>query len=131
MSSTAEGVRLDVQRGPDWLLARIESLDSRQDGSVPLADVLWKLLESHLTYRLVLELDKVEVLNSHLIGQLVRLYKRIREHDGVMRLCGLSAHNCQVLRTCRLDDRFQPYYDRRAAVMAGSGSARSGTARPR
>jgi len=77
-------------------------------------------LERHFTYRVVLELDQVSVLNSHLIGQLVQLYRRIRQHDGVMRLCGLSPYNLEVLRTCRLEDRFLPYRDREEAVMGGS-----------
>ena len=66
---------------------------------------------------IVLELDQIEVLNSHLIGQLVRLYKLIREHDGVLRLSGLSPYNLQMLHTCRLDDRLVPYHDRREAVL--------------
>ena len=75
------------------------------------------LLQQHFTYRLVLELDEVQVLNSDLIGQLMQLYRRIEEHDGVMRLCGLSPHNRQVLHACHLDDRLLPYEDRQEAVM--------------
>ena len=82
-----------------------------------MADGLWELLQRHFTYWLVLELDQIEVLNSYLIGQLVRLYKLIRAHDGVMRLCGLSAYNRRVLQISRLDDRFLPYRDRQEAVM--------------
>lgn len=116
MNAVAPGWDLDVQRGPDWLLVKIKS----QDGATaepPLADGLWGLLERHFTYRVVLELDQVDVLNSYLIGQLVRLYRLICDHDGVMRLCGLSPHNLDVLRTCRLDDRFMSYRDREEAVM--------------
>ena len=106
-----------------WLLVKIRSLES-DAGPVPLADALWRLLERHFTYRLVLELDQVNLLNSHLIGQLVHLYKRIGEHEGVMRLCGLSPYNQQVLQTCRLHDHLLPYRDRKAAVMAGGGPGR-------
>lgn len=119
MLAVAPGWELDVERGPDWLLVKIRS----QDGSStdpPLADGLWDLLERHFTYRVVLELDQVRVLNSYLIGQLVQLYKLIRRHDGVMRLCGLSPYNLAVLRTCRLEDRFLPYRDREEAVMGCS-----------
>ena len=119
MLTTAAGCEFEVERGPDWLLVRITKLEQSPSDPTPLADALWALLEQHFTYRLVLELDEVGVLTSNLIGQLISLYKRIREHDGVMRLCGLSAYNCQVLHTCRLDERFQPYHDRHEAVMAG------------
>ena len=74
-------------------------------------------MQQHFTYRLVLELDQIRLLTSRLIAQLVQLHRRIEEHGGVMRLCGLSPHNCEVLHTCRLDDRFMPYQDRQAAVM--------------
>lgn len=119
MMATAPGLLLDVERGPDWLLVRIENLDCDGREPVPLSEVLWDLLQRHFIYRLVLELDRVELLDSSLIGQLVRLYKLIRQQDGVMRLCGLSPYNREVLRTCHLDDRFLPYRDRVAAVMAG------------
>jgi anti-anti-sigma factor len=118
MLAVAPGWDLDVERGPDWLLVKIRSLDE-SSADPPLADGIWTLLERHFTYRVVLELDQVRVLNSHLIGQLVRLYRLIRQRDGVMRLCGLSPHNLDVLRTCRLEERFLPYRDREEAVMGG------------
>jgi anti-anti-sigma factor len=116
MLAVAPGWELEVERGPDWLMVRVKSLAESLE-EPPLADVIWEALERHFTYRVVLELDQVRVLNSHLIGQLVQLYKRIRQHDGVMRLCGLSRYNLAVLRTCRLEDRFLPYRDREEAVM--------------
>ena len=82
-----------------------------------LAERIWRLLQQHFTYRLVLELDQVRLLTSRLIAQLVQLHRRIEEHGGVMRLCGLSPQNCEVLHTCRLDDRLTPYQDRQAAIM--------------
>ncbi|MBN2474824.1 MAG: STAS domain-containing protein [Pirellulales bacterium] len=108
-----------MERGPDWLLVKVKSVDSDADSPPGLADGLWELMQRHLTHRLVLELDQIAVLNSRLIGQLVKLYSRIRQQDGVMRLCGLSPYNLKVLRTCRLDERFLPYRNRAEAVMAG------------
>ena len=74
-------------------------------------------MEQHFTYRLMLELDQVVLLNSSLIGQLIQLHKRIREHDGILRLCGLSSQNRSVLHTCALDDRFRSYDSRVEAIM--------------
>jgi anti-anti-sigma factor len=107
-----------VERGPDWLLVRLRKLDLAESKAPPLAEHLWSLLQQHFTYRLVLEMDGVEVLNSYLIGQLTQLYRWIEERDGVMRLCGLSPANRQVLHACRLDDRLLPYEDRQE-VMTG------------
>ncbi|NQU20795.1 MAG: STAS domain-containing protein [Candidatus Nealsonbacteria bacterium] len=119
MLAIAPGWELGVERGPDWLLVKVKSVDEDAVNAPPLADEIWSLLQCHFTYRLVLELDQIHLLNSHLVGQLVSLYKRIREHDGVMRLCGLSDFNRQVLQMCRLDDRFAPCRDRKEAVMGG------------
>ncbi len=120
MNAIAPGWDLDVDRGPGWLLTRIKCPAALADHAPPLADAIWDLMCRHFAYRVVIELDEIPVLDSHLVGQLVKLFKRIREHDGVMRLCGLSAYNLQVLRTCRLEDHFAPYEDRREAVMACS-----------
>lgn len=117
MLAIAPGWELRVQRGPDWLLVKVEAPAGAHEETPPLADALWDQLQRHSTYRVAIELDRIEVLSSHLIGQLIQLYKRIRQHDGVMRLCGLSPYNCQVLRTCHLDDRFLPYHDIQEAVQ--------------
>ena len=117
MLAVAPGCELEVERGPGWLLVRIANLDLAEFDTPPLAERVWSVLQQHFTYRLVLELDQIRVLTSRLVAQLVQLHRRIEEHGGVMRLCGLSPHNCQVLQTCRLDDRFMPYQDRQEAVM--------------
>lgn len=117
MLAIAPGWELEVERGPDWLLVKVMHPEGDAAELPALADGLWELMRRHFTYRLVLELDQVNMLNSYLIGQLVKLFRHIREHDGVMRLCGLSAYNQQVLRICHLNDRFLPYRDRQEAVM--------------
>lgn len=118
MHSIAPGWELDVERGPDWLIVKIQqSPEKNKDISPPLAERIWDLMQQNLTHRLVVDLDEVSLLNSHLIGQLIQLYRQICEHNGVMRLCGLSAYNRKVLHTCRLEDRFRPYQDRQEAVM--------------
>ena len=117
MLANAPGCEFDVERGPDWLMVRVRNIDLAEPASPSLAERLWCLLQQHFTYRMVLELDEVRLLNSPLIGQLIQLYRRIKEHDGVLRLCGLSASNRQVLHACRLDDRLLPYQDRQEALM--------------
>jgi anti-anti-sigma factor len=120
MLAIAPGWELVVERGPDWLIVTINGSNKDRDGSPPLADRIWSLMEQHLTHRLVLKLHEVPILTSHLIGQLIDLYRRIIEHDGVMRLCGLSSYNRRVLHTCRLDDRFPAYDDLHEAVLGSA-----------
>jgi anti-anti-sigma factor len=116
MPTITRECELDVERGPDWLLVRVGRLDPAGCEASALAERIWRLLQQHFTYRLVLELDQVRVLNSHLVGQLVQLYRWIAEHDGVMRVCGLSLYNRQLLHACRLDEQLLPYQDREEAV---------------
>jgi len=117
------GWQLDVQRGPQWLLVKLRRSGGSRvgetgDEATALFDRIWSLLENHFTYRVVLDFEQLDLLNSPLIGQLIRLSKRIQERDGVIRLCGLSDHNRHVLHTCHLSDRLRPYHTRREAVMA-------------
>ncbi|HEY4760449.1 MAG TPA: STAS domain-containing protein [Thermoguttaceae bacterium] len=120
MLAIAPGWELDVERGPDWLFLKIQNKEAYNETSPPLAERIWDMMQQHLTSRLVLDLSQIPLLNSYLIGQLIKLYKQICEHDGVMRLCGLSSYNRRVLHTCHLEDRFQLYHDRREAVMGYS-----------
>jgi anti-anti-sigma regulatory factor len=119
MIAISPGWELHVERGPDWLIVNIQSMDE-SGGNPPLAELIWALMQQHLTHRLVLELDNVPVLNSFLIEQMRQLFRKIFEQDGVMRLCGLTAYNRRVLHACRLDEQFQQYNDRQDAVMGYS-----------
>jgi anti-anti-sigma factor len=110
----------DVERGPDWLFVRPHRLSKGDLGSLRFADEVWHLLEQHLMHRLVLEMDDVGHLDSNLVGQLLSLFKRIHAHDGMMRVCALSAANEDVLHACRLESHFPRYADREEAVMGQS-----------
>ncbi len=119
MPALAPAWQLRVDRGPDGLWIRVGQPHPDCVEAPPLADLIWSLLERHFVYRLVLELDELDLLNSALIGQLVLLHKRIGERGGMLRLSGLSAYNLQVLRLHGLDGRFPIYQSRVDAVMGG------------
>jgi anti-anti-sigma factor len=112
----ANGWNFEVERGPDWLFVRPRRQGSALD-ALPFAEQVWSLLEQQFTHRLVLEMGDVDRLDSHLVGQLIWLYKRIHTHDGIMRICELSAANEDVLHACRLDNHFPCYQNRENAVM--------------
>src|ERR1700753_1004839 len=106
MVSICPGWELDVERGPDWLFVKVHCAPENVWDSPPLAGTIWKLLEQHFTRRLVLECDELAVLHSTIIAELIALEKRIAGQGGVMRLCGLSDDNREVLARCRLTTRF-------------------------
>ena len=96
MIQTAAGWGLDVDRGPDWIFVRVHPRDGFDDAP-GLAESVWAVLEQHFIYRVVLELDEIALLHSSVIGQLVLLSKRIHSHGGLVRLCGVSETNREVL----------------------------------
>lgn len=124
MLVTMEGCDLDVDRGPGWLFVRLHGHDGEMPDFDGLADRIWTLLERHLTYRVVLELDELDVVPSQLIAELVELHRRVEGHEGVIRLSGLSPHSRKLLLSWRLSDRLPVYGDRVAAVMGTPGQPR-------
>ena len=117
MPAMIERCELGVERGPGWLFIKLDNIASDPFESDRLDERIWSLLEKHLIYRVVLEMDDVEVLGSQLVSQLLRLCQRVHQHGGVIRLSGLSEHNCEVLQACSLSDRFPACRDRVEAVM--------------
>lgn len=111
---------LEVVRGPDWLFVHLRPDPDKLD---QVAERLWALLNKHFIYRLVLEMDEIVFLPSVLVGQLVILQKRILQHDGALRLCGLSPACEQVLRFCRLDHTLA-HFDNRADAVRGCSTAK-------
>lgn len=111
------GWTLEVDRGPDWLFIRPVPSAGKEGMEVELAEAIWERLQQHFCHRVVLEMDQIPLLRSWLIGQLVLLHKRVTSHDGLMRICGMSDGNQEVLHMVRLDERFPQYTDRGAAVM--------------
>lgn len=108
---------MDIERGPDWLFIRLHPPEDADLSSAPLAESIWQQLQQHFTYRVVLEMNEVTKLPSWLLGQLVLLRKRIDQHGGLLRLCGCSAENQQVLQSARLGACFPRYSDRQEAVL--------------
>ena len=122
MLVTAEGCDLEVERGPGWLFIRVRNIDPDCPGCSALADRVWAILQQHLTYRVVLEMDEVETLPRPLVAELVRLQRRIRDHDGVIRLSGVSPRGESRLRAQHLDDQI---LDVRRSRRRGNGNSRS------
>ena len=117
MLTISPGWDLEVERGPEWLFVKIGN-HGPADSDIPsLADEIWAILDRHFVYRVVLQLDGVRCLNRDLLRELVLLYRRIRRHGGMMRLCGLSGQHRRMLEESGLMRRFPAYHDLQEAVM--------------
>jgi hypothetical protein len=117
MSQAELQCHLDIDRGPDWLFIRLRLPPTDLLDAVPVAEPIWNVVDQYHLYRVVLELDQISLLHSYLIGQLVLLQKRLHTHDGVLRVCGLSPGNENVLHTARMDAYLPNYANRGDAVM--------------
>jgi anti-anti-sigma factor len=117
MLALAPGWEMEVERGPGCLFVRLGASTPEADDAAPLADNLWALMEQHLVSRLVLDLDKVTYLDRHLLAQLMWLYRRIRDHGGMMRLTGLSTQAQSLVRIHGLNNQLPMYSDFTEAMM--------------
>ncbi|MFV1967926.1 MAG: hypothetical protein ACC628_21040 [Pirellulaceae bacterium] len=111
------GWTMELDRGPGWLFVRLRGTAPFDAQGIGVADRVVKLLEQEFGHRVVVELDDVDMLRSELVGELVRLHKRVCSRDGLMRVSGLSDSNYEVLRTNRLHHRFPRFHSRADAVM--------------
>jgi anti-anti-sigma factor len=108
---------MEIDRGPDWLFVKPMPPGHGDTEEFPLAETIWQTLQQSFCHRVVLELDEIGYLRSWMIGELVKLHKRVASQGGMMRLCGVSREAETVLRICRLGDRFPAYRNRTDAVM--------------
>jgi anti-anti-sigma factor len=113
----APGWALDLERGPDWLFIRLRPPRHGDTAQAELAEALWQKMDQSFSHRVVLEMDDLWLLRSWMIGELVKLHTRLSQHGGMLRLCGLSEDNQEVLRQCRLEASFPNYRNRNEAVM--------------
>lgn len=116
----ADGLKMEVERGPNWLFVKLRSHDKPLDKVPQIADKLWSIASRHFIYRLVLELDELETMPSDLMGQLVLLQERLSQCDGALRICGLSPECEETLHDCQVDTALSNHPSRAEAVM-GSG----------
>ena len=118
MEQLATGWDVHVtDRGPDWLFIRLHVEADACYDAPEIADRIWSILRQHFVYRVVLEMEDVGFLGSHLLGQLVMIQKRVLQHGGALRLCGLTPSCQEVLRLCRLISVLPVYESRSDAVM--------------
>jgi len=119
-----DGLELNVDRGPNWLFVKLRAKNNPLVEVPQIADKLWSISSRHFIYRLVLELEELEELQSGLMSQLVLLQERLAQCGGALRICGLSPECEETLQSCHLDSTLPNHATRTEAVM-GSGEIAS------
>lgn len=117
MIALTAGWEIETERGPGCLIIRLKPGDESQAPD-DLADTIVRLMEEHFCYRVIIELDEVRLVDSRLLGQLVKLVRLVQNRDGLVRLCGLSPFNRQLVALSGLEKVLPAYGDRRHAIMA-------------
>ena len=118
---TFDGLKLCVDRGPNWLFVKLRSSGTRINRVPQIADGLWSIATRHFVYRIVLELDELDSLPAGMMAQLVLLRERLSQCGGALKICGLSDECIETLHECHLDSAL-PHYSTRTAAVMGSGS---------
>jgi anti-sigma B factor antagonist len=65
---------------------------------------------------LILDFGNVRFLSSAVLGLLIRISKRIYEHDGSLRLCNINPKIYEIFKITRLTKTFDIYKDVESAV---------------
>jgi anti-sigma B factor antagonist len=108
------------------------SLQSRRVGDItvvkcdgrivdgPESAALQKHLEALLPHEahVLLDLADVQFVDSSGLGLLVRFHTRIRNLNGQLKLCGISANVAEVLRVTKLGPVFDSYRSEAEAIAA-------------
>jgi len=66
--------------------------------------------------KLILDFGNVQFLSSAVLGLLIRLSKRIYEHDGQLKLCNINPKIFEIFKITRLTKTFDIYKDVEGAV---------------
>jgi anti-sigma B factor antagonist len=82
-----------------------------------LQDSIMSVIESASGgINLILDFGNVQFLSSTVLGLLIRLSKRIYEHDGQLRLCNINPKIYEIFKITRLTKTFDIYKDVESAV---------------
>jgi anti-sigma B factor antagonist len=69
---------------------------------------------------LVLDFHNVRFLSSAVLGLLIRISKKVYEHDGQLRLCNISPRIYEVFKITRLTRIFDIHPDVKSAIASFS-----------
>lgn len=88
-----------------------------------IGDELTQLVTKDHRIKLLLNFENVEYLSSAALGKLISLHKRVREHNGQLKLCGIRPEIYEVFKITKLNLLFEIYDDEELALKTFKGSS--------
>src|SRR5882672_108260 len=82
------------------------------------AKKILQLLEDPAVHNVVMDFHRIDYYGSSALAFFIRLWKRVRNHEGRMALCELSEHGREILKTSKLDQFWPVYPSKEEAVLA-------------
>jgi anti-sigma B factor antagonist len=81
-----------------------------------LEDSIMPLIDSPVN--LVIDFGSVKFLSSAVLGLLIRISKRVNEHKGKLKLCGIGPRIYEIFKITRLDEIFDIHDDAKKAMLS-------------
>jgi len=81
-----------------------------------LQESIMSVIEQAERINLILDFSNVKFLSSAVLGLLIRISKRIYEHDGQLRLCNIEPKIYEIFKITRLTKTFDIYKDVESAT---------------
>ena len=89
-------------------------------------DLLEQYLSTSLAPNIIIDLERVRLMTSAMIGELVKFKKRCDQEKRNLKICGLTKDVAEVFKVTRLDKVFKIYNDRKKALGRASKLADDG-----
>lgn len=81
-----------------------------------LQESIMSVVDQTERINLILDFGNVRFLSSAVLGLLIRISKRIYEHDGQLRLCNINPKIFEIFKITRLNKIFDIYKDVESAT---------------
>lgn len=81
-----------------------------------LQESIMSVVDQTERINLILDFGNVRFLSSAVLGLLIRISKRIYEHDGQLRLCNINPKIFEIFKITRLNKIFDIYKDVKSAT---------------
>ena len=112
---TRQHLRVETVTGTT-VVTFVESSLLSEEVIQEVGDQLASLVEDQGNTRLLLNFSNVKFMSSAILGQLIKLNKKVTRANGRLKLCGFAPNLREVFRISQLDRLFEIYDDEQLAL---------------